>query len=237
MDLSKTRELLIKETKKKVKASISEDILIVQAVTHLEDLTRVINIFMKDLREWYGYYNPEFSKEIPDHETFVSLLLEKKDKKIKDSMGADLSKDELVPILNLAKKTIELFKFKCSQEEYLESAMKSFCPNITTITGASIGAKLIKLAGSLRRLAMMPSSTVQLLGAEEALFRHIKTGAKSPKYGILHSHNLVMQAKRSEAGRTARILANKISIASRVDFMKGKFIGDKLLKEVEEKLK
>jgi len=237
MDFSQIRESLIKETKKKIKNSVTEDILIVQAVAHLDDLTRIINILMKDLREWYGYYNPEFSKEIQDHETFVNLLLEGKDKRIKDGMGGDLKKEDLVPIHVLAKKIIELFKFKEVQEKYLESAMEEFCPNITKVASYSIGARLIKHAGSLRRLAMMPSSTVQLLGAEEALFRHIKTGAKSPKYGVLHSHNLVMKAKRNDAGRVARILANKISIASRVDYMKGKFVGDKLLKDVEEKMR
>ena len=86
--------------------------------------------------------------------------------------------------------------------------------------------------GSLKRLIMLPSSTVQLLGAEEALFRHIKTGARCPKYGVLHDHPLVSRSKKKESGKVARVLASKISIAARVDYAKGKFIGDKLMKEI-----
>jgi nucleolar protein 56 len=233
----KIRQSLIKETKKKVKDSVTDDVLIIQAITHIDDLIKVANVMAKDLREWYGYYNPEFSREIQEHEEFVKLILEKKDKKTKESMGADLKKDELEPILELAKKINETYKFKKKQEDYLEQIMKKSCPNISMVAGFLIGAKLIKLAGSLKRLAIMPSSTVQLLGAEQALFRHIRTGARCPKYGILHSHNLVMKTDRNKQGKAARILAGKISIAAKVDYMKGKFVGDKLLKEVEVKLK
>jgi nucleolar protein 56 len=237
-NLEKIRQYLIKETKKKVKDSVTDDILIIQVITHIDDLIKVANVMSKDLREWYGYYNPEFSREIKEHEEFVKLILEKKDKKTKESMGADLSKDELEPIMELAKKINETYKFKKKQEDYLEQIMKKSCPNISTVAGFLIGAKLIKIAGSLRRLAIMPSSTVQLLGAEEALFRHIKNkNSRCPKYGILHSHNLVMKAKKDEQGKAARILAGKISIAAKVDYMKGKFVGDKLLKEVEGKLR
>jgi nucleolar protein 56 len=234
----KLRDSLIKDTKKRIKESITDDILIIQAVTHIDDLTKVTNILAKDLREWYCYYNPEFSKSIEDHQEFVKLILNKKDKKIKDSMGADLSKEDLKPIIDLVKKIDELFDFKAQQEKYLESIMERFCPNITAVATPMIGAKLIKHAGSLRRLITMPSSTVQLLGAETALFRHIRNKmSKCPKYGVLHNHPLVMSVRSDEAGKAARMLAAKISIASRVDYGKGKFVGDKLLKEVEGKFK
>lgn len=236
-NFTKLRELNLKETKNKLKESVTDDILIIQTINHVEDLNKVINILAKDLREWYSYYNPEFSKEIQDHQSFIKAILDKKDKKSKESVGADLSKDNLKPLVELSGQIIELFKLKEKQEEYLEVMMKKVCPNINAITGSLIGAKLIQHAGSLRNLILMPSSTVQLLGAEEALFRHIKTGAKCPKYGVLHSHPLIAKVKKNEVGKAARILASKISIASRVDYAKGKFIGDKLMKEVEEKFK
>ena len=236
-DIKKLRELNLKETKKKIKDSVKQDTLIIQTINHIQDLTKVINILIKDLREWYSYHKPEFSKNCPDHEIFVNEIIENKDKQIKDGMGADLSKEDLEPIKNLTKQIIELYKFKIKQEDYLEKIMTALCPNMTTITGSIIGAKLIQHAGSLKRLIFLPSSTVQLLGAEEALFRHIKTGAKCPKYGVLHGHPFVSKAKRKDAGRVARILARKISIAARVDYAKGNFVGDQLMKQIEEKIK
>ncbi len=236
-NFKKLRELNLKETKNKLRESVTEDVLIIQAIAHVEDLNKVINILAKDLREWYCYYNPEFSRNTQEHNDFVDAIIKKEDKKPKDSLGADLSEEDLKPIIILSKKISELFGLKDNQEKYIEEMMNKFFPNISAIATPLIGAKLIKHAGSLKRMIFMPSSTIQLLGAEEALFRHIKTGAKCPKYGVLHSHPLVAKAKRKDAGRAARMLASKISIASKVDYAKGKFIGDKLLKEVEEKLK
>ena len=109
---------------------------------------------------------------------------------------------------------------------------------MTAITGVSIGAKLLEHAGSLKRLAEMPASTIQLLGAEKALFRHIKNKKNlCPKYGLLHEHPFITQSKKKSHGKIARALADKIAIAVKVDYFKGKFIGDKLRKELEKKIK
>ena len=104
------RESNLKETKKKIKESVTDDLLIVQTINHIEDLTKVLNILAKDLREWYGYYNPEFSREIENHEEFVSLILDKKDKKIKNNMGGDLKKEDLKPILELCNQINDMYK-------------------------------------------------------------------------------------------------------------------------------
>ena len=233
--LDEFRKLNLKETKKKIRESVTQDLLIIQAINHIFDLNKVINILVKDLREWYSYHNPEFSRATQDHQTFVEAILSKKDKNPKDGLGADFSKEDLKPVADLSEEIHKLYKLKEKQEVYIESMMEKVCPNITAIAGSLIGAKLIQHAGSLRKLVMMPASTVQLLGAEEALFRHIKTGARCPKYGVLHDHPLVSKAKRNKAGKVARVLASKISIASRVDYGKGKFIGDKLMKEIKKK--
>lgn len=227
----------LEETKKKIKESVTDDILIVQAINNVDDLNKIINILAKDLREWYSYYNPEFSKETEDHSNFVNAILSGKDKKIKNGMGADISKDDLKPMISVAKRIKDLFELRDEQEIYLEKMMKKIMPNVHAIAGSVIGARLLQHAGTLKRLMLLPSSTVQLLGAEKALFRHIMSGSKCPKYGVLHEHPLIMKANRKDHGRIARALADKISIASRIDYFKGKFIGDELMKGIEEKFK
>lgn len=229
------RKTNIEETKKKVKESVKADNFIIQTISHIDELNRVSNILVKRLREWYELYNPEFSRRVRDHAKFVELILEKKDKKEKESMGADFSKENLEPINKIASEIDVLFKLKEKQEKYLSGLMEKTCPNLTAVAGYLIGAKLISLAGSLKKLMEFPSSTVQLLGAEKALFRHMRTGAKSPKHGIIHEHPLVSKAK--EKGKAARAVADKISVAVKVDYFKGEFIGNKLRKELEDKFR
>jgi nucleolar protein 56 len=236
-DLKKLRELNLKETKKKIRDSVKDDVLIIQTISHLEDLNKVINILIKDLREWYSYYNPEFSKRNQEHEVFIQLILKNQDNKIKESMGGNLKKEDLKPLKDLTKQIDDLYKFKEKQEQYLESLMQKLCPNLSATAGTLIGAKLILHAGSLKNLILMPSSTVQLLGAEEALFRHIKTGARCPRHGLIVNHPLISSAPQKEHGRRARVLASKILLAAKTDYFKGKFIGDKLLKQAEDKFR
>ena len=115
--------------------------------------------------------------------------------------------------------------------------MDGFCPNIKAVCDVMIAAKLMEHAGSLKRLSEMPASTIQILGAEKALFRHMKTGAKPPRHGVIVSHSLIANSPEKMHGRIARTLADKISIAAKVDYFKGQFIGDKLRKELEGKFK
>ncbi|MBN2111600.1 NOP58 family protein [Candidatus Woesearchaeota archaeon] len=244
-DFDELRKKLIAETKKKVKESISEDNLITQAVNCIDESDRTANTLAKRLREWYSFYCPEFSNSIASHPKFIELIQKKTKKELlkeinvkpEDSMGADLKKEDVDAILELAKAINRLYEVKELQTKYLEKVMKAYCPNITAVAGPLIGAKLLAIAGSLKKLSSMPSSTIQLLGAEKALFRHLTTGAKSPKYGILHEHTLISQAKKSEHGKIARLLADKIAIAAKVDFFKGKFVGDNLNDEIKRRLK
>ncbi len=237
----KLREQSIKLVKKKLKESVHQDNLIIQAINAMEDIDKVANMLTTRLREWYSLYNPEFSESIFNQEKFTELII-KKDKKTllkeinaKDSMGADLDKKDISAILFFAKQINELYISKKELQKYLESSMKNICPNLLAVTGATLGAKLLAKVGSLKRLMFMPASTIQVLGAEKALFRHMKTGAKPPRHGIIIKHPLIASAKQAEHGKRARTLADKISIAVKVDYFKGKFIGDKLNKELEEK--
>ncbi len=138
-------------------------------------------------------------------------------------MGADLDKFQVEEITLLAKEVQSLYELRKKHELYLEKIMKKYCPNILELAGVTIGAKLIELARGLKRLALLPASTVQLLGAEKALFRHLKTGSRSPKHGIIFQHPLIQHAKKNERGKKARQLADKLSLCARLDFFKGDF--------------
>ncbi len=231
--------------KKAVRESVKFDNLALQAINSIEELNKIANTIAKRLREWYELYLPEFSKSLKDHEKFSEIIAERsKDELLKEiklkkeeSMGADLEKSDLEAILNLAGQLKDIYILKQKQDIYLKSLMEKNCPNITAVAGHLIGAKLIAIAGDLKRLAEFPSSTVQVLGAEKALFRHIKTGAKAPKHGVIIGHILVAAAKQNEKGKVARALADKISLAAKVDYFKGEFIGNKLRKVLEEKFK
>ena len=229
------RERNIFLTKAAVHNSVSVDVLIIQAIHHIGDIDKVSNVLAKRLREWYEWYNPELSRRLVDHAQFVNAILEGKSKKEPDTMGADLGKADLEPIRRLAEELSHLFALRAAQEIYLENLMRKNCPNLLTLTGTTLGAKLLAQAGSLKRMVMLPASTIQLLGAEKALFRHIKSGARSPKYGFLHEHPYVGTCKKEFQGKAARILADKISIAAKVDYFKGDFIGEKLLRDLEKK--
>lgn len=243
VDFQELRLKNITLAKRLVRESISPDQFIINAVNNIEEIQRIENTLSKRLREWYSLYFPELDKRISANEAFIGHVL-KNDKQgmlielnVADSMGIELEPHELEEIRKLAESVEKLFEEEKRLTEYLEVTFKHHAPNIHAVATASVGAKLLRGAGSLRKLAMMRSSTIQLIGAEKALFRHIKTGARPPKYGFLLQHPLVQKAKREERGKIARALADKIFIAARVDFFKGEFIGEKLLKEVEVKVK
>jgi RNA processing factor Prp31 len=236
------RSRCISTTIKNVRESVSRDNFIIQTSSNIEEIQKAVNLLVKRLREWYELHLPEFSRSLESHEKFVDLILKRdKEKLLKEiqiekenSMGADMDSKDLKPILSLAENIKNLYQMRDTHEQYLEALMKEYCPNIHAIAGTLITAKLISHAGGLLNLAKLPASTVQLLGAEKALFRHLKTGARPPKYGVLFQHPLVNKVRKEDKGRAARVLADKISIASRIDAFKGKFIGDKLKQEVED---
>lgn len=230
-------------TKSAVKNSVNDDLLLIQAINSIDELDKAANLLVKRLREWYELYNPEFSRIMENHEKFVEEILNKEKKELlaemkiapEDSIGADLEQEDLEQIRNLTHQIFDLYQLRKLQENYISTLMDEFCTNIKAVCGAIIGAKLIEHAGSLKRLSEMPASTVQILGAEKALFRHMKTGAKSPKHGIIISHPLIAKAPDKLHGKIARALADKISIAAKIDYFQGKFIGDKLREELEKK--
>ena len=231
------------QTKEDIKNSVNEDDIIIQTVNNMNELDVIANTLAKRLREWFSLTLPELDKEIFNHKVYAELVSTKSRKdllkklKIKDSetMGSNISDVNYQQIQELAKRVTELYSLRDSHEEYVEKILKEYCPNFHAIAGTNIAAKLFEHGKSLKRLACLPASTIQLFGAEKALFRHIKTGSKSPKYGILYTHYLVQKSKRRDKGMVARSLAAKLSLALRIDYFKGDFKGDSMRKELEKK--
>jgi nucleolar protein 56 len=121
-------------------------------------------------------------------------------------------------------------------ESYVDKTMEEVAPNTRAVAGALLGARLIAIAGSLRNLAMRPASTIQVLGAEKALFRSLKTGARPPKHGLIFQHALLHDAKRWQRGKIARVLAGKLAIAVRTDAFGGRYVGDALKADIDKRL-
>jgi len=232
---------------------------VVQAVEALDDLDKTLNLFAGRIREWYGLHFPELTRLITNHEAYARLVhslgkrenfseenLSKHDlpkrkisqvvKAAKTSMGADLYDADIEQIQTLCAQFLNLHKARRKIEKYLGEIMKEEAPNISTLTGPILGARLIALAGGLENLAKMPSSTIQVLGAEKALFRSLTTGARPPKHGVLFQHALVHGSKRSMRGRISRALAGKIAIAARTDAFSGSYVADQLKKDLLKKV-
>ena len=232
---AETAKATISMAKVVVKESVHSDELAIQAISAIQDLDKVLSILTKRLREWYGLQNPESALNVSDSQRLVNEVLEGGSV---SRMQAKLNNADRAEIKELAGKITGLMQLRSTHEKYLEARMKETCPNLVSVAGASIGAKLLRAAGSLKSLATMPASTLQLLGAERAMFNFLrKKSKKMPRFGILHEHRLIAASVQKKKGKAARLLADKISIAARVDYFRGDFVGDRLLKEVESKIK
>lgn len=241
-DFQNIQANLIKETKANLAASVTPDIIIVQALATVDDLSLSLNNVSTRLREWAAYTVPELNHAVSNHESFARFLVTMSYEEIQEdfvkngvSMGAKLSEEDYAAIVMFAKKVHEMYELRSSITDYLESVMKTYMSNTLALAGTTIAARLLSSAGSLRRLATIPASTIQLYGAEKALFRHLKSGAKSPKYGHIFSHPLLQHADRKMGGKVARALADKLAMCAKLDFFKGDFFGDKYLEILEEK--
>ncbi|MFH1424945.1 MAG: hypothetical protein ABIG20_04735 [archaeon] len=226
-------------TKRELKEALSSsDQRISQIVTSISELDESINVNVERLREWYMLYYPEVVAKIKNNEAFVKATAKAKSRDDfhdvpKDSIGADFAQTDVDTMRILARSIQETYELQEKFRNVLKTLMKANYPNLQTVAGDIVGAKLIAHAGDAERLARMASSTIQILGAEKALFRHMTTGAKSPKYGILLQHQLLQSARRGEKGKVARAVAGKISIAVKVDVYGGEYCGDKLRKDME----
>ncbi len=214
------RKALLTETRRKVSAAVGEDTLIIQAVTTLDQLERAANGLVKKGREWYAAYDPETEKAAKEHDAF--LAASKDGTRPKETMGGTLTAADKAAMDSYLDTLRTLTAERDALAAYVEEKMKVHCPNMTLLAGSRIAAQLLSHAGSLQRLATVPSSTMQLYGAETALFRHLKDRShKAPKYGVLFNHPLVQKVNPRERGKAARSLADKLSLCARLDFFKG----------------
>ena len=219
------RNLAIYKIKKE---SASEDKHLIQAINSIDEIDESISKLIERIREWYALYFPEMDV-IKNNETYIKLISQNKTKeKIveakPDAFPADIIglEDDFNPkdieiMNNYANSIYEMQQTRKNIEEYVDFKMQEIAPNLRLLVGASLGAKLISHAGGLKRLAMYPSSTVQIMGAEKALFRHLKSGDRPPKYGLIYQHPQVRGAKWWNRGKIARMLAGMISHAVRRD--------------------
>ncbi|KAG7402367.1 snoRNP complex protein nop56 [Phytophthora boehmeriae] len=250
----------------KVKFNVNRaDNMIIQAIALLDQMDKDINTFAMRVREWYSWHFPELVKIVNDNyvyarcaafiknrSTLTEDSLEELSKIVLDedkaqqilhasrtSMGMDMSEIDMINVDNFTTRLIKLAEYRRQLHEYLVSKMATVAPNLASLIGEAVGARLISHAGSLTNLAKCPASTVQILGAEKALFRALKTRGNTPKYGLLFHSTFIGRAAAKNKGRISRYLANKCAIASRID----SFIdepttkyGDKMREQVEERL-
>merc|ERR1712100_735302 len=217
------------------------DTMVVQAIGLLDELDKELNTYAMRVREWYGWHFPELTKIISDNYAYakaaklmgdranavnvdfsgIDTIDEDVENEIEDasviSMGTEIAATDLENIGQLADQVISLSEYRAQLSEYLKARMNAIAPNLTVLVGELVGARLIAHAGSLINLAKYPSSTVQILGAEKALFRALKTKHDTPKYGLIYHASLIGQAAPKNKGKIARVLAAKCSLAVRVD--------------------
>jgi len=251
----------------KVKFSVQKnDNHIIQAIATLDHLDKAVNTFSMRVREWYGWHFPELIRIVSDNHTYAKLALaignksSLSDESLHDiaaivnddgdiaqaiidaakvSMGQDLSVSDMENVSSFANRVVKLAEYRRSLFQYLVNKMAIVAPNLASLIGEVVAARLISHAGSLTNLSKYPASTVQILGAEKALFRALKTKGNTPKYGLIYHSSFIGRAGAKNKGRISRFLANKCSIASRIDNFSDqpttKF-GEALKRQVEERL-
>ncbi|KAJ5722511.1 hypothetical protein N7488_000546 [Penicillium malachiteum] len=215
------------------------DTMIVQAISLLDDMDKELNTYAMRVKEWYGWHFPELAKILNDNIAYAKLVLkmgmrtnwetadlseilpEEIEGAVKSaadrSMGTEISEHDLENIQALADQVVSLYDYRAQLSSYLTSRMNAIAPNLTALVGELVGARLIAHAGSLTSLSKSPASTLQILGAEKALFRALKTKHDTPKYGLIYHASLIGQATGRNKGKMARILAAKASLGIRVD--------------------
>lgn len=215
------------------------DTMIIQAIALLDDLDKELNTYAMRVKEWYGWHFPEMAKIINDNTAYSRVILsmgmrsncattdltdilpEEIEGAVKAaaevSMGTEITEEDLENIQALAEQVVGFTEYRQQLSSYLTARMQAIAPNLTALVGELVGARLIAHSGSLMNLAKSPASTIQILGAEKALFRALKTKHDTPKYGLIYHASLIGQATGKNKGKIARMLATKAALGLRVD--------------------
>jgi nucleolar protein 56 len=224
-----------------------QDKPVIQSIALIDQLDKNINSFCMRIKEWFGWHFPELNRIVADNTVYVKIvnliqtrqhfaenkeeLTESLDeitldaevsKQIIDStttsMGSEMNEVDLMNVKYFCDKVMGLIKYREDMMGYLRDKMKNVAPNISALVGEVVAARLISHSGSLTSLAKYPASTIQILGAEKALFRALKTKGKTPKYGLLYHSSFIGKAPTKSKGKISRYLANKIAMCSRIDY-------------------
>lgn len=243
----KSREDFFSKARKKVQIAISSrDNLLIQSVAAVDELNKASNLLFERLTEWYGMHFPEL--RTPDNAKYVQgvLAIDRRHPdlaalekifgpqaptifgRLKVSVGSELSDEDIKQVRLLASQIQALWALRDEIEAYEAKIAKELCPNLSHIAGPELAAKLVAQSGGLQRMATFPSSTIQVLGAEKALFKHLKSGSRPPKHGLIFQHALIGKSPKKARGKIARALAAKLTIASKADALSHNFIAEKL---------
>jgi nucleolar protein 56 len=178
-------------------STVEQDVL--QMIEALDNMDKSINLLEERLYEWSLLHREDLArtKDLP------------------------LSLTGQGPLGELATAIMDLRKSRQRIEEELSRSISAIAPNLSELAGPLLAARLMSRAGSLRRLSELPSSAVQIMGAEKSLYKHLKGKAPSPKHGLIYRHPAIMNAPKRLRGRLSRALAGKLSIASRIDYHSG----------------
>ncbi len=256
VDLRRTKERFLSKARVQVQeAFMSRDMLLGHVSKTLVDLDKIIHQMSERLEEWYAIYFPELKHEDPikfarlvlaidreniSKEKLMQLVSDKKADEIvaknASSIGAKIKEGDRVKIQELAQSIIELDSLRVRFGKYQEELAQDICPNMTHLVGADVAARLVARIGNLKRLAVLPASTLQVIGAEKALFLHLKSKRKiaPPKHGIIFQFSKISSAPRSVRGKISRLISNKLAIASKADYFTKNFIAPDLKKNFEE---
>lgn len=223
--------------------SSSADLHIIQAVNSLDEIDRVANALSSRIKEWYGLHFPELENIVDSIEGYARIVLAGRREVLtaesfsdagfpsektgmmliaaSNSRGGGITDDSLGKVQSMARQLISSYELRRSLEALIEKEMANIAPNLAAILGTALSARMLARIGSIKRMAAMPASTIQVLGAERALFRSLKTGSEPPKHGLIFQHPMVHAAPRWQRGKIARAIAAKAAIAARVDVYGG----------------
>ncbi len=255
MDMKRgKREKFLKKTEERMEKELtSRDVFLGRSNRAIEELTDVLNVLGERLEDMFRLYTPKL--EVADREKYAKLIsIVEKDRTdgkelsklfgsgkansvAKDLEGVRKMKDaDLALCKQISDKIIELYRLKENLEKEEEKLCSEICPNLAYVGGAHLAAKMIAHVGSLQRLALLPASTIQVIGAEKALFKHLKNkNVRPPKHGLIFQHHKISQAPRKIRGKIARTLAAKLTSAAKADAFTKNFIAEKLKKQFEER--
>ncbi|CAD6493693.1 MAG: putative NOP5 family protein [Candidatus Argoarchaeum ethanivorans] len=223
------QDVMLEVVKNKIRTQWTKDVQIIQAASTIDELDKIINLLQERLNTGYSIHFPEHGMHALKLAELISTYGSRNNipadhalyEKAISSTGMNLTGQEEQLLQALAANVLHLYKLRGENEDYLNHTLPQFAPNLTSILGANLAARMISLVGSLEKLSEKPASTIQVTGASKALFKHLRKHAPPPKHGIIYQHPLVKNAPYKLRGKTSRALAGKIAISARIDYYNG----------------